>query len=346
MENSKQTQKKVFITGATGFLASHCIKLLLEKNYYVIASTRCLKNPLIKELKKITPNAKENLKIIKSDLLDPEIWKKNLKGCDYLLHLASPVFMKAPEDENEILRPAIEGTKNILEAAIINNLKKVVLTSSIAAVQKKKEKNNNWKTSKDFSDFKSADLYTRSKVGAELQALELVEKYKQKLNLSIICPGIILDEILTSRRSPCNVMTKILFDCPFLVDVYLPIVSARDCALAHLKCLEFAEISRGKRYLVVENCYSFRDLVLILKSEFEKFGYSFFKIGVPDFLFKASVYLHDNLKVFYNFRERDLYDNYDVKHDLGVLFENHRKFFLRAVYSMIKNKKLENKIDN
>ena len=134
MEKYDKDQKKVFVTGGTGFLASHVLKLLLDKGYYVITSTRSLENPIIKELQKLSLKAKNNLKIVKGELQDPECWKENLKGCDYLFHLASPVFVKPPEDENLVLKPAIEGTKNVLEAAVLNKIKKVVVTSSIAAV--------------------------------------------------------------------------------------------------------------------------------------------------------------------------------------------------------------------
>ena len=239
--NSDKTQKKVFITGATGFLASHCIKLLLQKGYLITSSTRSLENPIIKELYNITPNAKQNLKIIKADLLDAESWKNHLKGFDYLLHLASPVFIKPPKDKNKILNPAINGTKNVLLAAVHNSLKKVVVTSSIAAISGTKPKPNNWYTPSDFSDPNSPQLYPKSKVRAEKEAWEIYKKFKGKLNMSVICPGVIIDETLTSKRSPVDIIMKILFNVPVLFDVYLPLVSAKDCADAFLFFEVFGE---------------------------------------------------------------------------------------------------------
>ena len=344
--NSDKTQKKVFITGATGFLASHCIKLLLEKGYLITSSTRSLENPIIKELYNITPNAKKNLKIIKADLLDAESWKETLKGFDYLLHLASPVFMKPPKDEKKVLNPAITGTKNVLLAAIHNNLKKVVITSSIAAISGLKKKPNNWYTPSDFSSPTSPQLYSKSKVLAEKQAWEIYEKYKKKLNLSVICPGVIIDETLTTKRSPCNFLMKILFNIPVLFDTYLPIVSARDCAEAHFRCLERPEESRGKRYILVENTYSCRDLVMLLEGEFGRYGYWFWKVRVPNFFFWGFGLLSWDLKAFVdNLGVRPVFDNDLVKGDLGVGFENHRNYFLRTIHSMIKNNKLKNRID-
>ena len=205
---------------------------------------------------------------------------------------------------------------------------------------------NNWYTPEDFADENSSYLYLKSKVCAEKAAWELYKKYKGKLNLSVICPGMILDETLTSRKSPSNILIKYLFNVPLSVDFYLPIVSAKDVALAHLRCLEFPEETRGNRYLLIENTYNCRDLVQVIKSEFGKYGYWFFKISIPNFLFWFTKFFHRNLKIFYtNLGRRVVFDNDNVKNDLKIPFENHRTFLLRTIYSMIKQKKLKNKID-
>ena len=52
----------------------------------------------------------------------------------FVLHVASPFPIEVPKNENDIIKPAVQGTINVLRAALKNNVKRVVLTSSIAAV--------------------------------------------------------------------------------------------------------------------------------------------------------------------------------------------------------------------
>jgi nucleoside-diphosphate-sugar epimerase len=57
-----------------------------------------------------------------------------MPGMDYVMHVASPFPAKPPKHENEVINPALEGTRNVLNAAIKHGIKKVVLTSSVAAI--------------------------------------------------------------------------------------------------------------------------------------------------------------------------------------------------------------------
>ena len=54
--------------------------------------------------------------------------------CDYLMHVASPFVIEDPKDENELIKPAKEGTLRALNAAKKAGIKRVVLTSSVVAV--------------------------------------------------------------------------------------------------------------------------------------------------------------------------------------------------------------------
>ena len=58
-----------------------------------------------------------------------------VKDCDYVIHMASPFPAAAPKTEDEVITPAVEGTKNVLEAcAKSGSVKRVVLTSSLVAI--------------------------------------------------------------------------------------------------------------------------------------------------------------------------------------------------------------------
>ena len=59
----------------------------------------------------------DRLTFYAADLLQDEGWAAAMKGCEYVLHVASPFPARVPEDENEIIRPAVEGTVRVLRAA-------------------------------------------------------------------------------------------------------------------------------------------------------------------------------------------------------------------------------------
>ena len=56
------------------------------------------------------------IEFVEADLLDKESLNKAVKGCDYVIHVASPFVISAPKDENDLIRPAVDGTKAVLEA--------------------------------------------------------------------------------------------------------------------------------------------------------------------------------------------------------------------------------------
>ncbi len=126
---------KVLVTGATGFIALHCIQQLLDQGYEVRGTVRTenRKNEVMDAMKKHSSNA-INLEMVFTDLLKDEGWDDAVKGCKYVLHVASPFVLEVPDHEDELIKPAVEGTLRVLNACQVNQVEKVVLTSSFAAI--------------------------------------------------------------------------------------------------------------------------------------------------------------------------------------------------------------------
>lgn len=59
----------------------------------------------------------ESLELASVDLMDPESIDKAVAGCTYVVHTASPIPFKQPENENDLIKPAVEGTLAVLRAA-------------------------------------------------------------------------------------------------------------------------------------------------------------------------------------------------------------------------------------
>ena len=76
------------------------------------------------------------------DLTDEQSIMKAVEGCDYIVHTAAPAILHLLKEEEEMLKPAIDGTKSIMKAALQHKCKRVVYTSSMASSYVRKEYNN------------------------------------------------------------------------------------------------------------------------------------------------------------------------------------------------------------
>nr|XP_027193973.1 tetraketide alpha-pyrone reductase 1-like [Dermatophagoides pteronyssinus] len=126
-----ESGKTIAVTGVTGWLASHIVVQLLDANCIVHGSVRSLEKGEF--LFGLHPLAKSNLKLVVSDLLNKDNWDELVKGCDVLIHTASPFNFSTNKSE-DLIYPAVLGTKNVLQSCVRNHIKRVVLTSSVVAV--------------------------------------------------------------------------------------------------------------------------------------------------------------------------------------------------------------------
>ena len=127
MESLKN--KKVLVTGAGGFIASHLVEMLLEKGSKVKALVKYNSTSNIGWLEEASSNS--NLTIIHGDVRDPFQVNSAVEGTDIIFHLAAligiPYSYAAPQSYAET---NLMGTINILEAAKTHRTSKIVLTST------------------------------------------------------------------------------------------------------------------------------------------------------------------------------------------------------------------------
>ena len=123
-----------FITGATGFIGSHVVKNALAAGIRVRLSVR--KEEQIETLKQLFSAEPNQLEfVVIPDISNPEAFKGKLDGVEHVLHLASPMPGKGEDFQSDYLKPAVEGTESVLEAAKASgSVKRVVVTSSVLAV--------------------------------------------------------------------------------------------------------------------------------------------------------------------------------------------------------------------
>jgi dihydroflavonol-4-reductase len=131
MDNFVMT--KVLITGASGYIGKHVTLQLLNQGYEVRASVRKLsKSAEVRDA--VTPhlidsnNLNSRLTFVELDLEKDSGWSDALSGVEVLLHTASPFPLVSPKDENDLIRPAVDGTLRALKAAKAAGVKRVILT--------------------------------------------------------------------------------------------------------------------------------------------------------------------------------------------------------------------------
>ncbi len=113
-----KTSLNCLVTGGSGFIAMHLVELLLKEGHNVTATVRSLHNEEKTEpLRQITedPEHQKNLNLVEADLCDAECWETVVRGMDIVFHVASPFPLAPPEDEQECLKPAVQGTLNVLK---------------------------------------------------------------------------------------------------------------------------------------------------------------------------------------------------------------------------------------
>lgn len=181
---TETTTTPILVTGATGYIASWVIKQLLEKGYTVHATVRDLnKTASVQHLHDIAAKTSGSLKLFQANLLDDGAFDDAMKGCEIVLHMASPFVVTNFKDAiKDIIEPAVLGTENVLNSVNKTEaVKRVVVTSSIAstygdAIDILNTENNQFDESHwNTSSSETHQPYPFSKVAAERKAWEMAE---------------------------------------------------------------------------------------------------------------------------------------------------------------------------
>ncbi|HVV86251.1 MAG TPA: NAD-dependent epimerase/dehydratase family protein, partial [Kofleriaceae bacterium] len=125
----------VLVTSASGFIAQHIIVGLLEAGYRVRGTIRSLARAAdVKKVIGAHTRGVDRLELVAAELTKDDGWAEAVRGCRFVLHVASPLPAKAVKDPQELIVPARDGALRVLRAAVAEGVERVVLTSSVAAV--------------------------------------------------------------------------------------------------------------------------------------------------------------------------------------------------------------------
>jgi len=265
----------VVVTGASGFIAKHIVLQLLNLGYSVRATVRTpsreaeLRAAMSQHVDDGT-SVERLLSFARLDLEQDQGWDAALAGADALIHTASPFPLVQPKNEDDVVRPAVDGTLRALRSAKRANVSRVVLTSSGLAVLLAQP---NGKSRLDESNWSSPDdpratPYAKSKILAERAAWTFVEA-EPAIDLTVINPGFVIGAPLDRSSGTSLRVIQRLLDSkdPMLPKFGFPVVDVRDVAQMHVACLAEPE-SIGKRYLGGDEFLWFPEMAEILQSAF------------------------------------------------------------------------------
>ena len=270
-------QKTVLLTGSSGFIAKHIALKLLNAGYDVVGSVRSLSRgdevrAAVEPHISSTVDLEKNLRFVELDLGRDKGWDAAMVGVDVLMHTASPFPLSAPKDENDLIRPAVDGTLRALRAAHSAGVKRVVLTSSFAAVMKAKlpagravYDESDWSDPND----PTIDAYSKSKTMAEKAAWAFVKNDAPELELTTINPTMVLGPPLDIHfGGSVEVIQRMLrAKDPMLPHFGLGCVDVRDIAEMHVRAVSRPQ-TIGKRILGVSSFLWFTEMTSVLKAKF------------------------------------------------------------------------------
>lgn len=346
--SSIDPQKPILVTGATGYIASRIVKDLLEKGHTVRATVR---NKGKKEkyafLQAIADASTGTLEIWEGDLLHDGAFDKAAKGCELVMHTASPFILQVKNPQKQLIDPALKGTRNVLNAVNkAGTVKRVVLTSSVVAMYgnaSEVEKMQNgtlaesmWNKTSSLKD----QPYAYSKTLAEKEAWKIAKAQKQ-WDMVTIHPAFVMGPSLTKSSNSASLdFIKQMMGGEFKMGVpplTFGLVDVREVSAAHIAA-GFTPEANGRYITARAEGVSFLDMGLALGV---KYGdkYKLPKKPLPKFL----LYIFGPLRGFTwkylrnNLGYRPAFDNQRTQAELKVKFRPWSDTLNEHVEQMIKD---------
>ncbi|CAH2354205.1 NADPH-dependent methylglyoxal reductase Gre2p [[Candida] railenensis] len=288
----------VFVTGASGFIAQHIVKLLHEKGYSVVGTVRSSDKG---EKLKANLGSRFQYEVV-PDISTAGAFDSALEKhpeVTVVLHTASPFFYDTTDPEKDLMVPALEGTTHILSAVkkYAPQVNRFVITSSDAAFYSADDEQDGT-LSFDESSWNNIgweeatkdpiSAYYGAKSYAEKKAWEIARQEDTKFVLTAVNPVYVfgpqafaneVKPVLNTSNELINNLLKIGPTGAFDNDKG-GFIDVRDVAKAHVLAFELEE-AKNKRLSLTNGKFSTQMMVDILNSHFEKELKGKIPLGTP-----------------------------------------------------------------
>ena len=290
----------VLVTGGSGFVGSHVLLQLLNAGHDVRTTVRSLtREPDVRTILKTAGVVPENrLTFFAADLARDEGWAAAVSGCDYVIHVASPIPAAAPKTEDELIVPARDGALRVLRAARDAAVRRVVMTSSCGAIyyghlpQPAPFDETSWT---NINGEMSA--YVRSKAIAERAAWDFMAAEGGALELSVINPAGIFGPVLGADfSSSIEIITRLMNRMPGCLRINFGVVDVRDVAALHLHAMT-DPAAKGERFIAVSGgLMSMLDIARVLRARLGDAAKNVPTRELPSWLIRAAARFSPTLR--------------------------------------------------
>lgn len=266
---------KIFVTGATGLVGSFICRKLIAEGYKV----KALKRPNSRLV--LLQDLQGEIDWVEGDILDLISLHTAMQDCEAVVHSAG--FVSYDEgDEDRLYKINGEGTANVVNAALRQQIKQLVHISSVGAVGRSPKMNLIDETFK-WSDGDEHTAYGSSKYQAELEAFRAGV---EGINTVILNPSVVLAPGPWERSS--TQLFKYVYDeSPFYTDGWMNYIDARDLASIVTEALR-GKLKNGERYIVSAGHIPYKQFFELAAQCFDKKPPS---TRVNPYLLKVAYYL-------------------------------------------------------
>lgn len=292
----------VLVTGGTGFVGRQVILQLLQKGYRVRTTVRRpeSKAGLIETLKANGVTAFDRLSFAEAELTRDDNWAEAMKGCTYVLSVASPVFFEKPKNEADAIRPAVEGILRILKFAKQEGVKRVVMTSNFGAVGFTQTDKSRQTTEADWTDTnaKGLSVYEKSKTLAEKAAWDFIKKEGGSLELVTINAVAIWGSSLDAHVSASFHLLQNLLNGKMkrVPNIALNVVDVRDVADLHIRAMATPQAA-GQRFIAsADGQITLPQIANLLKRERPGVSQMVSTKQLPDWVVKLGALFNEQAK--------------------------------------------------
>ncbi|AFZ24589.1 hopanoid-associated sugar epimerase [Cylindrospermum stagnale PCC 7417] len=237
---------QVFVTGGTGFVGAHVVRLLLQEGYTVKALVRPSSN--LGNLRGLP------VEIVKGDLNHPDLWQQ-MQGCQYLFHVAAH-YSLWQVDKEQLYFDNVQGTRNVLAAAQKAGIERTVYTSSVAAIgvgASGKVVDESYQSPLE----KLVGDYKKSKFLAEQVAIAAASLGQE---IVVVNPSSPIGSMDIKPTPTGDIILRFLRrQMPFYLDTGLNFIDVRDVARGHLLALQKGK--SGDRYILGNQNLSLKQLL-------------------------------------------------------------------------------------
>jgi nucleoside-diphosphate-sugar epimerase len=301
---------QVLVTGATGFIAQHCMVQLLDAGYDVRGTARSSdsRDDVVAILRPHVSEAArgrlESVRVLAADLLSDDGWSEAVRDCRFVLHVASPLPRGAAKDENELIVPARDGTLRVLGAARDAGVERVVLTSSLSAIVYGNDRSRTF-TEADWSNLDGPRIgaYDKSKTIAERAAWDFMASLEgtSTMELAVINPGLVLGPLLSDDWGTSGEMVKRILEhkVPAIPNINFSTVDVRDVASAHVAAMVSPDAA-GQRFICAEANHSMMEIAQILKTKYSAQGFKIPTGRLPSIAVRAMAIFDKTVRLALN----------------------------------------------